>query len=385
LSILLHGQNALLLEVNDMRVLVTGADGFIGRNLVVHLRERAGIETAVFLKGESLAELRAKVAESDFVFHLAGVNRPLDASEFEAGNSELTRALCDAVQTCGRVIPIIYTSSIHAAHDNAYGTSKRMAEDALSELTMATGVPVYVYRLPNVFGKWCRPNYNSAVATFCHNIAQDLPIQINDPATNVQLVYVDDVISEFLRVMEQTPAPTYRAEVQPVYNISVGDLAAVLRGFKASRATLVTERVGTGLMRALYSTYITYFTPEQFAYPLVKHEDPRGVFVEMLRTQDSGQFSYFTAHPGITRGGHYHHSKTEKFLVIKGEARFRFRHIATGAVHEHFTSDRSPEVVETIPGWSHDVKNIGADDMIVMLWANEVFDREHPDTIAHEV
>lgn len=368
-----------------MKVLVTGAQGFIGRNLMVHLRERAGIEVLTFVKGESWQALGEKAAQADFIFHLAGINRPQTEAEFAQGNTDLTQALCDALQASGRAVPVIYTSSIQAQRDNAYGSSKRGAEDALRAFSAASGAPVYIYRLPNVFGKWCRPNYNSAVATFCHNIAQGLPVQINDPAAQIELVYIDDVIAAFLDVMQQTPVPAEYQEVQPVYRVSVGALAQQLQTFKDSRANLVTEAVGGGLTRALYSTFITYFTPEQFSYPLVKHEDPRGVFVEVLKTHDAGQFSFFTAHPGITRGGHYHHTKTEKFLVIKGEARFGFRHIDSGATHQHCTSAKSPEVVETIPGWSHDITNIGDEEMIVMLWANEIFDRQHPDTITYKV
>jgi len=368
-----------------MKVLVTGANGFIGTNLLIHLRERKDVEILTFLKGDHLQALAEKVAAADFIFHLAGTNRPQTEEEFTEGNVDLTRALCEAIQATGRSVPIVYTSSIQAQRDNAYGISKRMAEDALRALGAATGTPTYIYRLPNVFGKWCRPNYNSAVATFCHNIVHGLPIQINDPRAEIQLVYVDDVIADFLRVMDSRPATEDYEGVQPVYSITVGDLAEQLHAFKDSRKSLVIEPVGAGLTRALYSTFITYFTPEQFSYPLIKHEDPRGVFVEMLKTHDSGQFSYFTAHPGITRGGHYHHTKTEKFLVIKGEACFRFRHIDTGASHELRTSARSPEVVETIPGWSHDITNIGDEEMIVMLWANEIFDRQHPDTITYKV
>lgn len=352
---------------------------------MVHLRERAGIEVLTFVKGESWQALGEKAAQADFIFHLAGINRPQTEAEFAQGNTDLTQALCDALRASGRAVPVIYTSSIQAQRDNAYGSSKRGAEDALRAFSAASGAPVYIYRLPNVFGKWSRPNYNSAVATFCHNIAQGLPVQINDPAAQIELVYIDDVIAAFLDVMQQTPVPAEYQEVQPVYRISVGALAQQLQTFKDSRANLVTEAVGGGLTRALYSTFITYFTPEQFSYPLVKHEDPRGVFVEMLKTHDAGQFSFFTAHPGITRGGHYHHTKTEKFLVIKGEARFGFRHIDSGATHQHCTSAKSPEVVETIPGWSHDITNIGDEEMIVMLWANEIFDRQHPDTITYKV
>lgn len=369
-----------------MKVLVTGANGFIGKNLLVHLHERGAdaIEVMTFMRGDTLDSLSAKVAQADFIFHLAGINRPKNDAEFAEGNADLTRHLCDIVKASGRAVPIIYTSSIQAMRDNAYGLSKRSAEDALRTMSADTGVASYIYRLPNVFGKWCRPNYNSAVATFSHNIAHGLPIQINDPGAMLQLVYVDDVIADFLAVMDTRP-PASDREIAPVYSISVGELARQLQAFKDSRDSMVIEAVGTGLIRALYSTYISYFTPDQFTYPLTKHEDPRGVFVEMLKTKDAGQFSYFTAHPGITRGGHYHHTKTEKFLVIKGLARFGFRHIETGATYTRETSGDLPEVVETIPGWSHDITNIGTDEMIVMLWANEIFDRQHPDTITHKV
>lgn len=364
-----------------MRVLVTGANGFLGKNLLVHLRERPGIDILRFVRGDSIADLEEKVAQADFIFHLAGVNRPKSEVEFEEGNSDLTRALCAAVQRSGRAILVVYTSSIQAEFDSAYGKSKRAAEDALRALSGN----VYIFRLPNVFGKWCRPNYNSAVATFCHNIAHDLAIQINDPAAQLRLVYIDDVIAAFLAILDKAPPPEQFQEIAPVYQATVGELATCLKSFKESRTTLVTQAVGKGLTRALYSTFITYFEPEQFAYPLVRQEDPRGVFVEVLKTHNSGQFSYFTAHPGVTRGGHYHHTKTEKFLVIKGSARFGFRHMDSGVMHEYCTSAAVPEVVETIPGWTHDITNIGEDEMIVMLWANEIFDREHPDTVASKV
>jgi UDP-2-acetamido-2,6-beta-L-arabino-hexul-4-ose reductase len=368
-----------------MKVLVTGANGFIGKNLVVHLRERSGMEVLGFVRGESVSDLAAKVAQVDFVFHLAGVNRPQNEAEFAQGNRDLTAALCDAIRASGRAIPVVYTSSTQVERENPYGTSKRGAEDALRELASGPGQSVWIYRLPNVFGKWCRPNYNSAVATFCHNIVNDLPITANDPAAPLRLVYVDDVARAFLSHLGTQAQGLHFADVDPVYETTVGQLADQLTAFKRSRETLVTEAVGQGLVRALYSTYISYYPTEQFAYPLVKHEDPRGVFVEMLKTPDAGQFSYFTAHPGITRGGHYHHTKTEKFLVIKGSARFGFRHIDTGATYEYFTSGDHPEVVETIPGWSHDITNVGKDEMVVMLWANEVFDRQKPDTVTHKV
>lgn len=367
-----------------MRVLVTGANGFIGKNLIVRLREKK-IEHVPFTRDMSVEDLAAALLNVDAVFHLAGVNRPQEVREFDEGNAGLTQQLCTLLKASGRRIPVVYTSSIQAELDNPYGQSKFAAEQSLVAFHNETESPVYLYRLPNVFGKWSRPNYNSAVATFCNNIAQDLPIQINNPAAMVQLVYVDDVVDAFLAVLETKPSGLHQMQVAPVYQISVGDLAEQIQAFKSSRDSMVIESVGSGLTRALYSTYLSFLRPEQFSYALPVHADPRGRFVEMLKTKDSGQFSFFTAHPGITRGGHYHHSKNEKFLVIQGKARFGFRHIVSGERYELFTDGERPEVVETVPGWSHDITNIGDSEMIVLLWANEIFDRQKPDTIAHEV
>ena len=367
-----------------MRVLVTGANGFIGKNLLVHLHE-CGIEVVQFTRDMDIGDLPAALNEVDFIFHLAGVNRPKDTAEFVEGNTGLTERLCKLIRASGRPIPVLYTSSIQAEADNPYGVSKLAAEEALVALEKGTRSPVHLYRLPNVFGKWSRPNYNSAVATFCHNIANDLPIQINDPSTRLRLVYVDDVVSEFLRALRSMSDGVRRGEVTPEYSITLGELAAQIEAFKNCRGNLLSERVGTGLVRALYATYVSYLPPSKFAYDLPHFGDERGVFVEMLKTPDSGQFSYFTAHPGVTRGGHYHHSKTEKFLVIKGHARFGFRHIVTNETHEILTSGDVPQVVETAPGWAHDITNVGEEEMIVMLWANEIFNHDHTDTIRSKV
>ena len=351
---------------------------------MVKLREQ-GIETHSFTRDMTQLDLADALNRVDFVFHLAGVNRPKEVAEYAEGNSGLTERICELIRASGRSIPVLYTSSIQAEADNPYGVSKRAAEEALIALEQDAGSPVYLYRLPNVFGKWSRPNYNSAVATFCHNIANDLPIQINDSAACIHLVYVDDVIKNFLRLLAQQPEGVSWPEVSPVYAITVGELVEQIRSFKASRESMVTDAVGTGLIRALYSTYLSFLQPGQFSYTLPVHADQRGRFVEMLKTRDSGQFSFFTAYPGITRGGHYHHTKNEKFLVIQGKARFGFRHVVTGETYELFTEGEKPEVVETVPGWSHDISNIGENEMIVMLWANEVFDRQQPDTISYKV
>lgn len=370
-----------------MKVLVTGSDGFIAKNLIVRLGELDDIEVVTFLRQTSEQQLSECVVDVDAVVHLAGVNRPPSPEEFVSGNTGLTQRLCQALLAYGRAVPVIFSSSTQATQDNPYGKSKLEAEEVLRSYAAQAGAPVYIYRLPNVFGKWCRPNYNSAVATFCHNIARNLPIQINDSNAALSLVYVDDVVDEFIRVLMHKPQieATAVCAVPVQYQTTVGDLAQQLTAFRDSRLSLVSEPVGVGLTRALYSTYVSYLLADDFAYEVPKYGDARGVFVEMLKTQDSGQSSYFTAHPGITRGGHYHHTKTEKFLVIKGEARFKFRHILTDETYELLTSGEQPKIVETIPGWSHDITNVGEEEMIVMLWANEIFDRERPDTIAAQV
>ncbi len=368
-----------------MNVLITGINGFLGRNLAAHLGERQDVEVFSYVRHDPLEALSERVASADFVFHFAGVNRPSDQNEFKTGNADFTRLLCRAVQKSGKRIQVLYASSSQADQDNPYGISKRDAEDMLLGMAEGSDIRVHIFRLPNVFGKWAKPDYNSVVATFCHNIARDLPIQIHDPSVALTMVYVDDVITRFINVMDGKVDDGPYHTVEPQYSVTVGELAELIKGFKHSRSSLVIDTVGAGLVRALYATYMSYLPPEEFAYRVAEYRDPRGVFAEMLKTRESGQFSFFTAHPGVTRGGHYHHSKTEKFLVIKGNACFRFRNIATGDYHELRTSEDVLEIVETVPGWTHDITNIGNEEMIVMLWANEIFDRMHPDTYAMPV
>ena len=368
-----------------MRVLVTGAEGFLGRNLRVRLAEIGGHEVLPIGRDSSEAALREAAAAADCVVHLAGVNRPLDPADYAAGNTGTTERLGAILAATGRKQPVIFSSSTQAAIDNAYGQSKRGAEAALEAYSEATGASVHLFRLTNVFGKWSRPNYNSAVATFCHNIARGLPVTIHDPAAPLHLVYVDDVVQAFLDVLERPRQISGFREAGPVYATTVGEVVETLRAIHAGRETLLTPRVGTGLVRALHSTYLSFLPTDAVAYSVPLHADPRGEFVEMLRTGDSGQFSYFTAHPGITRGGHYHHTKTEKFLVIRGTARFGFRHVVTGERYDLTVRGGEGSIVETAPGWAHDVTNVGEDELIVMLWANELFDRDRPDTIAMKV
>lgn len=363
-----------------MKVLVTGADGFIGKNLCLSLSEHEGYEILPIIRSSSQEDFRTQVAQADAVIHLAGVNRPKDPAEFARGNAEFTKWLCDTLLKTKKAIPVAFASSAQVKSDNPYAESKRLAESLLTQYSEQSGSPVALYRLVNVFGKWSRPNYNSAVATFCHNIACGLPIRIDDSSAIVRLVYVDDVVTEFLNFLDNPGEGVRFADANPVYEISVGELARQIEAFKEVRHSLVSEPVGTGLVRGLYATYVSFLPPEAFSYGVPKHEDKRGMFVEMLKTRDSGQFSFFTAGPSITRGGHYHHTKTEKFLVMKGRARFRFRHIVTNETYEIEAHGDNPQIVETIPGWAHDITNIGKDELLVMLWANEIFDRERPDT-----
>jgi UDP-2-acetamido-2,6-beta-L-arabino-hexul-4-ose reductase len=368
-----------------MQVLITGANGFIGKNLSLRLREQADIEVLTFVRGNSEAELHAKLMLADAVIHLAAENRPISPDAFVQVNAGLTSHICDVLRSLGKSIPLILASSAQAELDNPYGRSKLAAEQAVEQLAKDNCNPVAIYRLPGVFGKWCKPNYNSVVATFCYSKAHDLPVQINDANARIRLVYVDDVINAFLSLLATRWIGFVRPVVQPEYTIKLGDLSAQIDAFKNCRSSLVSERVGTGLTRALYATYVSYLPKDKFAYEVPTYWDARGVFVEMLKTPDAGQFSFFTIHPGITRGGHYHHSKTEKFLVIKGKARFGFRHMLTNEVYHLDTEGAKPQVVETVPGWTHDITNVGDEEMVAILWANEIFDRANPDTISSKV
>ncbi|HNA87509.1 MAG TPA: NAD-dependent epimerase/dehydratase family protein [Nitrospira sp.] len=368
-----------------MRIVITGAEGFIGKNLRFRLRE-LGHEKVTFITEATSARLLSKaVSDADIVFHLAGVNRPQDVAEYARGNTGFTELLCEVLRSVDSPAPIVFSSSTQVLLDNPYGRSKLAAEWALQRYGAETGVPTHICRLTNVFGKWAMPNYNSVVATFCYNISRGLEIRVNDPSAPLRLVYIDDVVDAFCCFLEPSFQEAGFFEVQPTYTTTVGEVADMLRCFWESRQSLHTPPVGTGLARALYATYVSYLPPVSFAYRVPRHGDPRGVFVEMLKTPNCGQFSYFTAPPGATRGEHYHHSKTEKFLVIRGRARFGFRHIISDERYELTVSGGEATIVETAPGWTHNISNIGDEDMIVMLWANEVFDPSKPDTVAMKV
>ena len=371
--------------MNKKRVLLTGANGFIGKNLSIRLGEQNDTEILSFVRGDSKDVLLELVEKADAIIHLAGENRPNDPQDFSLVNVDLTIDLCESIEDSGRNIPLIFTSSAQAESDNLYGKSKLAAEQAIEDYVNKTGNSAVIYRLVGVFGKFCKPNYNSVVATFCHNIAHDLPIQINNPDFILKLAYIDDVVDDLLQALIKVKPGLYREEISNTYTITLGNLAEQIRAFKNCRTSLLSERVGTGLTRALYSTYMSYLPLEKFVYDLPKHGDERGMFVEMLKTPDCGQFSFFTVLPGETRGSHYHHTKTEKFLVVEGKVKMCFRQLLTDEIHEVVLFADKPQVVDTIPGWVHDITNVGDCKAIIMLWANEIFDQESPDSIPCEV
>jgi UDP-2-acetamido-2,6-beta-L-arabino-hexul-4-ose reductase len=371
--------------IKSRQILVTGANGFIGKNLIARLQEISSIQVMRFVRGDNNETLRGLIEKADAVVHLASENRPDSIESFSVVNTELTRTLCDAIRFSDRNIPLIFSSSTQADLDNPYGKSKFDAEQIISDFSAETGNSSVVYRLPGVFGKWCKPNYNSVVATYCHNITRDLPIEINDASVNLQLVFIDDVIDDFLHVLENPEVGFSWGNLTYTYNIKLGELADQILAFKKYRTSLISEPVGSGFMRALYSTYISYLPIDHFAYDVPINKDSRGIFVEMLKTKESGQFSFFTVNPGVTRGSHYHHTKTEKFLVVSGDTRMRFRNLITGETCEIIASSKKLRIVDSIPGWVHDITNIGNNEAIVMLWANEIFDKKHPDSTPCEV
>lgn len=361
------------------RIAVTGASGFLGTNLVLRLSEQ-GREIRRITRHTDSRVAEAELACADIIFHLAGANRPEDEGDFMRSNRDYTAWISEAVADGGRKPLIVYSSSAKALDAGAYGLSKRAGEDVLLDVAERGLATVSIWRLPNICGKWARPNYNSAVATFCHNAARGLPLSIDDPAAPLSLLYVEDLIEDWLRLIDEPPGTSGFAELRNVHQTTVGEAAEVIQQFADSRSHGETRDVGTGLARALYATFVAALPVEKASYPLTARQDTRGTFVEMLRNSNAGQFSYFTAHPGITRGGHYHHSKVEKFLVAHGTGRFRFRHVLTGEAFELVGSAADPLVIETIPGWAHDVTNIGDNELVVLSWANEQFDPERPDT-----
>ena len=387
-----------------MKTVVTGARGFIGRNLMAHLKRQEEVQVFGFDLGQPLQELAVALAEAELVFHLAGVNRPESVEEFTTGNVDFTAQVCEMLKKTGRPVPVVLSSSSQVERDNPYGRSKLQAEAVIKRYAEETGSPAIIYRLKNVFGKWCRPNYNSVVATFCYNIAHDLPITISDPARELELVHVDDVVQALgSEIRSQKSEGRYGGvvyrEVEPVYCVTLGKLAELIRSFRDMRETLVLPDLGNPFTRKLYGTYLSYLETDAFAYDLTQRCDPRGCLAEFIKSPSAGQIFISTTRPGVTRGGHYHHTKAEKFLVLQGEAVIRFRSIEEGRgqrtegrdqrsedrgqraeVIEYRVSGRDFRVVDIPPGYAHTITNIGEGELVTLFWASEIFDAERADT-----
>lgn len=367
-----------------MNILITGARGFMGKNLRSALTGRYGDAHRLMLLDmpHTEEELLAAAAEADFVFHLAGVNRPTDPADFQKGNADFTRQLLTLLKERGKRPPVLLSSSIQAALENPYGQSKLSAEQAVADYGRETGSAVYLYRLPNVFGKWSRPNYNSAVATFCHNVARGLPITVNDPSVTLRLVYIDDVVEEFLRAMEGQPHREGEwCAVQPVHEVNLGHMAELIQSFPALRDSLTAPDQSDPLVKKLYATYLSFLPPEDFSRPTVTHADQRGSFTELLHMGSRGQVSLNISKPHITKGDHWHQTKHEKFIVLQGEGVIRFRKVGDSTVIAYKVSGENLTVVDIPTGYTHSIENTGDTDMLTLMWANEVFDPAHPDTL----
>ena len=365
-----------------MKVLVTGAGGFLGKNLVTALKVRPDLEVLEIEVGASAEALESALGAADVIFHLAGVNRPENVAEFATGNAGLTEFICSTLERVERKPRIVMSSSIQAERENPYGLSKRGAEEALRRFAERTGAETVVYRLKNLFGKWGRPNYNSVTATFCHNVARGLPIEISDPAVVVELTYVDDVVQAFASELDAPPRPGFRfGEPLVSYRISLGELADTIRRFRDHRTTLRLPDLASPFVRALNATYLSYVEPAQHGYQLDIKADARGSLAEFLKSPHFGQIFISRTKPGITRGNHYHHTKVEKFMVIQGEGIIRLRQIHGDSVVEFKVRGEEYRVVDIPPGYTHSIENVGAGEMVTLFWSSEVFDSRNPDTV----
>ena len=369
------------------KILVTGAKGFVGKNLCLSLKNSEKYEVMEYDVDTEESLLEEFIMQADFLVHLAGVNRPKEDKEFETGNHGFTSQIIDMLEKRDKRTSIIFSSSIHAEKDNPYGTSKRNAEQVIFDYGRRNNAEVFVYRLPNLFGKCCRPNYNSVIATFCHNIARDLPITVNDPNYVMNVAYIDDVVDEFINAIEG------RANIKgdgfcyvPItYTRALGEIAILIQSFKESRKNLLVPNMDDELCKKLYSTYLSYLKEDDFSYPLKMNVDHRGAFTEFLKTPERGQVSVNVSKPGIVKGNHWHHTKNEKFLVVSGEAVIRFRKIGEKDIIEVRVSDKELRVVDIPPGYTHSIENVGQTDLVTIMWANECFDPERPDTYYEEV
>lgn len=370
----------------ETTVLVTGSNGFIGKNLCVELSRHSDVRVLCFDVEDEQRKLTGHLKAADIIFHLAGVNRPRDISEFTAGNTDLTRRIISLLSECARTPAIVLSSSSQAAKDNPYGQSKKEAEEILFAYANLTGAPVYVYRLTNVFGKWSRPNYNSVVSTFCYNIAHGLDIQISNPANELELIYVDDVVTEFVRVLygKVTPSTGYLS-VLPSYPITLGELANRIYQLRDVRTSLVMPDLSDPFTRNLQSTYLSYLDSGDFAYKLDRKSDDRGDLAELIKSPHFGQIFVSRTYGNITRGNHYHDTKVEKFCVLQGKAMIRLRHLFSDDVIEYPVSGNRWEIIDIPPGYTHHIENVSDEEMLVLFWAHATFDPMNPDTYFCEV
>ena len=360
-----------------MKILVTGAKGFIGKNLIAELKNRGYNEIYEYDKDTNETELEEFTKNCEFVFHLAGVNRPENVEEFMEGNFGFTSILLEKLKSYSNKCPILITSSIQAKLDNPYGKSKKAGEDLLFQYGKENSSEVLVYRLPNVFGKWCRPNYNSA---------NNLPIQVNDPEVVMNLAYIDDVVDEFIRALEKKQNKVDEfCYIPTVHTIKLGEIVEIIKFFKESRNNLQLPNMGDAFTKKLYSTYLSYLPKDQFSYHVKMNIDNRGSFTELFKTMDKGQVSVNISKPGITKGNHWHHTKNEKFVVVSGTGIIRFRKIDSDEVIEYKVSGDNIEVIDIPVGYTHNIENIGETDMVTIMWANELFDKDRPDTYFMEV
>ena len=370
-----------------MKVLITGSNGFIGKNLVERLRRCKGVEIKTFDVKDSADKLVEYLKNADIIFHLAGVNRPEKIKEFKTGNIELTQTIVDILEKVEKVIPVVFPSSIQALLDNPYGISKRKAENILIEYSKRNDANIYIYRLPNVFGKWCRPNYNSVVATFCYNIAHDLDVVISDSKNKIELGYIDDVVNELVEITKAKNADKnkYYYDVKQTFKITLGELVNKLYELRDMRKTLIVPDFSDSLMKYLHATYLSYLDEDAFSYKLDSKMDKRGQLTELIKSKYFGQIFVSTSYKRVIRGNHYHDTKIEKFCVLKGKAVIKFRHIFEKEVLSYYVSGDDPEVVDIPPGYTHSIENLEDNEIIILFWANQIFNPEKPDTYHCEV
>lgn len=370
-----------------MKILVTGANGFIGKNLIAELKNKGYRDIFEFDIDTNIEFLDKYAKECNFVYHLAGVNRPENVDDFMTGNFGFTSILLDKLKEYKNSAPILITSSIQADLDNHYGKSKKAGEELIKNFSKENGNRDLIYRLTNVFGKWCRPNYNSAIATFCNNIANDLEIKVNDPTVVMNLVYIDDVVEEFIKALDKKENRIGEfCEVGTTHKTTLGNIVETIKSFKSSRESLMVPNMGDGLTKKLYSTYLSYLPKDKFSYMLKMNVDNRGSFTEFLKTSDRGQVSINISKPGITKGNHWHHTKNEKFLVVSGKGVIKFRKIDSDEIIEYHVSGEKLEVVDIPIGYTHNIINLSeTEDMVTVMWVNEIFNPNIPDTYFLEV